>query len=203
MRGTRCILGCICREYLADIMENTNIKILVIGNSASGKTTLSKELAQRIGLQHIHLDELFWSENWQPKDKEIFRHLVSKSIETSSWIVDGNYGSARDILWTQANYVIWLNYSLPCVLWRGLRRTLKRCLTRETLWHGNRESFSKLFSKDSLLKWIVQKHHSQIEAFKRIRDSEVYPNLIWIEFMSPSQTKSWLKHTTLPTRKNF
>jgi hypothetical protein len=40
--------------------------------------------------------------------------------------VDGNYGVVRDRLWPKANLIVWLNYSLPLVFWRGLTRTLSR-----------------------------------------------------------------------------
>jgi len=62
----------------------------------------------------------------------------------------------RDILWGRATTVIWLNYSFPTVFWRVFRRTMHRCVTREELWHGNRESFRlALLSRDSVLLYVL------------------------------------------------
>jgi len=133
-----------------DSLLPSPIRILVVGTSSTGKTTYASRLADILNVPRIELDELYWSQNWQPKSKSEFVRLVEHASTQPNWIVDGNYGAVRDHLWSKATLIIWLNYSLPLALWRGFKRALGRCITRKTLWHGNRETFLQtFFSKKS------------------------------------------------------
>lgn len=40
-------------------------RIAIIGISASGKSVFARELAGKTGLPLIHMDQLFWTGNWQ------------------------------------------------------------------------------------------------------------------------------------------
>jgi hypothetical protein len=96
-------------------------------------------------------------------------------------------------LWNRATTIIWLNYGLPTVFWRGLRRTFLRYVMREHLWHGNRESLSRsLFSRDSILFWILSTHRRRQREFRRLMTSGEYPHLHWIEFRHPGRLRKWL-----------
>ena len=47
-------------------------RINVVGTSASGKSTFSKALAQKLGLSYIELDDLFWLDDWVESTDELF-----------------------------------------------------------------------------------------------------------------------------------
>lgn len=47
-------------------------RINVVGTSASGKTTFSKQLAEKLNLSFIELDNLFWQDDWQQASDTIF-----------------------------------------------------------------------------------------------------------------------------------
>ena len=52
-------------------------RINVIGTSASGKTTFSRKLAERLNLTHIELDNLLWLDDWQETpDFEFFQKII-------------------------------------------------------------------------------------------------------------------------------
>lgn len=53
----------------------------------------------------------------------------------------GNYGRVRDLLWPRADTIVWLDYAFPLVLGRLTARTVRRAVTGEILWNGNRETF--------------------------------------------------------------
>lgn len=167
-------------------------RVLVIGTSASGKSTFSTTLAERIAVPRVELDPLFWGPDWTPKPKQEFFKLIDEATSTEQWVVDGNYGSARDHLWPKANVVIWLNYGMTTVFWRGLKRTVARALSRQELWHGNRESFRQAFlSRKSILVWIVTTHQRRRRELASLKQSGVY-GLPWIEFTQPAQAEAWL-----------
>ncbi len=85
-------------------------KILVIGCCGAGKTTFSKALAAKLGLPLVHLDALFWRDNWQSASKEEFDSLLHAELVKPRWIIDGNYN--RTLLWRMrhADTVIFLDY---------------------------------------------------------------------------------------------
>ena len=45
-------------------------RIMIVGSSGSGKTTFSRNLHKKLNLPVIHLDKLFWKENWVQTPRE-------------------------------------------------------------------------------------------------------------------------------------
>jgi adenylate kinase family enzyme len=114
-------------------------RIVIVGTTGSGKSTLAARLSQQLDLRHIDLDMLHWESGWKGADSSVFRARVAAAVREGRWIVAGNYSSVRDLIWPNADTLIWLDYSLPIIFWRLLRRTFKRIVTREDLWGtGNR-----------------------------------------------------------------
>jgi adenylate kinase family enzyme len=142
-------------------------RVVVFGTTGSGKSWLAERLADRTGLRTIELDALFWGRDWQPAPVELFRHRVECETREDGWIVVGNYGQVRDLVWRPADTLVWLDLPLPLVMGRLLRRTLKRAVTREELWGtGNRESLANAFlSRNSILLYALKTHRRNRERF--------------------------------------
>ena len=83
----------------------------------------------------IELDALLWGRDWQPAPLELFRHRVERETRDDGWIVVGNYGQVRDIVWSNADTLIWLDLPLSLVMWRLVRRTVQRAATRRSCGH--------------------------------------------------------------------
>lgn len=182
-------------------------RVVVIGSSCAGKSTFARELASARGCAFIEMDDLFWAGNWVPKPAHEFLAAVEAASAPTQWVVAGNYGSARDVLWPRATTIVWLNYSLPRVLGRGLVRTVRRVVTREVLFQGNRETFRRSFlSRDSILWWIVTTFHRRQHEFESLRASGRYAQLRWIEVRHPDQAAAamqWLRaHNASPAPCN-
>jgi adenylate kinase family enzyme len=176
-----------------DVLE----RIVVVGTSCCGKTAFSRNLAELLGFTRIELDELFWGPNWTPTPEGEFRRLTATAASAPRWIAEGNYGRIRDVLWPRATTVVWLNYGFFTVLFRALRRTLWRNVTKEELWHGNRESFARSFlSRDSILVWVVTTFHRRRREFQTLRASGNYPHLFWVELRRPCEAERYLRSVT-------
>jgi adenylate kinase family enzyme/GNAT superfamily N-acetyltransferase len=169
-------------------------RIVVVGTSCCGKTVFARLLAQSLRCPCVELDELYWGPAWTPKPDGEFRRLVEAAASAPRWIADGNYGQVRDVLWTRATIIVWLNYSFPRVLLRALRRTLRRLATREELWHGNRESLQRsLLSRDSILLWVISTFHRRRNELAGLRASGKYPHLLWVELRRPKDAEPHLR----------
>jgi adenylate kinase family enzyme len=168
-------------------------RVVVIGTSCAGKTTFARSLARILIFPHIELDALHWLPNWIERPADDFRALTAQAIAQDCWVIDSNYGIVRDLIWSRATTMIWLNYSFPIVLWRALARTLRRTLTREELFSGNRESLRMaLFSRESILWWVLTTFHRRRKHYRSLFDTKTFPHLIYVEFRNPSEAQIFL-----------
>ncbi len=94
-------------------------RVIIVGTSCCGKTTFSRRLAEILKQPHIELDALYWGPNWVAKPADEFRRLVENAVSRDRWVVDGNYGLVRDVIWPKATLVIWLNYDFIVVFRRA------------------------------------------------------------------------------------
>lgn len=136
-------------------------RVVIVGTSGAGKTTLARRLAGELDAAFIELDALHWLENWTPNPE--FAAHVAEALEAERWVVDGNYSRrVQDNILSRADTLVWLDYSVGTKLWWLVQRTSRRLISRETLWHGNRETLSGiLFSRESLFVWFFKSHWSQ------------------------------------------
>ena len=127
-------------------------RIAVFGKG--GKTTLAKALAERFNLTIIEQDEIRHQANWIERSNEEHRKVLLERFERADpgWVVDGNYTAVRDAVYDRAETVIVLALPWRVMLWRTFKRTVRRFVTREVLWNGNRESvWTAFFSRDSVI----------------------------------------------------
>jgi len=169
-------------------------RVVVIGTSCSGKTTLARNLAQKLRLPHIELDSIFWKPNWTHTPKEEFRNLVSEAIAPENWVLDGNYSAVRDILWTRATTLIWLNYPFYVIAWRALSRTLRNIFYRKVIWAGNKETFRQAFlSKDSILWWVLKTYRRRRREYPLLFNDPAYRHLQIIVVTTPAEAGRFLQ----------
>jgi adenylate kinase family enzyme len=135
-------------------------KIAVIGTSGSGKTTVARELARRLGVPHVELDALYHGPGWTETPVEEFRRRVVAATDADGWVVDGNYNSKLgDFVLERADTVVWLDVPLRVALSRVTLRTIRRIRTGEELWSGNRESWrGGFFGWESMFVWTIRSH---------------------------------------------
>ena len=168
-------------------------RVVVVGTSCSGKTTLARQLSLVLGSPHVELDAIHWKPGWQERPVDEVRQMAGDAAEGKRWVMDGNYSAVRDIVWGRATAVVWLNYPFRVVLWRCLCRTIRRAITREELFSGNRESFRKSFlSRDSIILWAVTSHRRVWREYRRIFDDGDFPHLRVIELREPAQARALL-----------
>ncbi|WP_405651667.1 adenylate kinase [Streptomyces sp. NBC_00019] len=167
-------------------------RILVVGVTGAGKSTLAQTLSSRLGLRYHEMDALYFNgPNWAINDK--LTEDVSRLTAEPRWIIDSvGYPEVRDLLWDRADTVIWLDYPKHVIMPRVLRRSIRRTVTREALFGGNRETWTGWLSREHPAWWAWSQHgvrRREIEG--RVRDPRFAP-LDTLRFGHPKDTVGWL-----------
>ena len=172
-------------------------RVVAIGTSCSGKTAYSRRLSRLLGSRHVELDALHWLPGWVPREPADFRALLAEATAEESWVIDGNYGSVRELIWPRATAAVWLNYAFPTIMWRGLARTVTRSLRREELYAGNRETIrNAFFSRRSILGRIATTFGPRRSEYRALFDRGAYADLALIEFRRPADAEEFLSNVS-------
>jgi len=88
-------------------------RILIIGASGSGTTTLGKRLSIELGISFIDLDEIFWFDSEIPftkfRNTEELQSLInSKIYSKNEWIISGDPSLWNVDIENKINFVIFL-----------------------------------------------------------------------------------------------
>ena len=173
-----------------------NKRIVIVGTTSSGKSTLAEILANKLGCGFIDLDALHWEPNWTEAPLEVFRGRVETATQAPAWVVAGNYHVVRDLIWPKAEVVIWLDYSLWRIFWQLTRRTFIRWWTREHLWGTNYENLwghFKLWSQESLFHWLFKTYWRRKREYPQLLSLPEHNHLELIRFKHPKETEAWLE----------
>jgi len=173
-------------------MSSSFQRIAVVGSVGSGKTTLARELAQRIGAPYIELDSLRYQPDWIEVPDQIFREKVVKSVGMDQWVIDGNYASVRDLIWLRAQLLVWIDFPIGVTLWLLLRRTFSRLFRKESFAGGNQEQIGRLFGRQSILVWAIKSHGRRRQQFEELLSQSRYAHLQVVRLHSPSAVRNWL-----------
>lgn len=177
-------------------------RVIVIGNTSSGKSTLAAELARRLAVPFVELDALHWEPNWVEADDQVFRERVRAATSDDGWVIAGNYQSkTQDLTWPRAETVVYLDYPLPVVLWRVLTRSWRRWRSRELLWGTNTESlWTHLTSwQDSLLVWAVRTHGKHRARWPELLTDPQWSHVRFVRLCAQRETDRWLGGTPAGT----
>ena len=169
-------------------------RVSVIGGSCTGKTTLSRELARRLGVPHIELDALHHDAGWQEAPAEVLQARVDAALAAApdGWVVDGNYhGKIGTSVVGRADTVVLLDLPQRVALRRVLWRTASRVVTGKELWNGNRETLRNALSRDSIIWWVIRQHSTYEK--KWMPRLAALTDVSVVRLRSPREVRSWVQ----------
>jgi adenylate kinase family enzyme len=158
-------------------------RVVVVGNSGSGKTTVGRRLAAALEVPFVELDSIFHQRDWQPLPKEEFRARVGDMVAGDGWVVDGNYSAVRDLVWARADTIVWFDLPRHVVMRQVVARTLRRTTTGQELWNGNRERFRNLFRwapDESIIRWAWTRHAVYRDRYRRAAADPALAHLTFV-----------------------
>ncbi len=129
---------------------------------------------------------------WQAVPTDVFRRDVETALAAPQWVTDGNYHSVRDLVWERADCIVWLDYRLPLILSRLLRRTARRIVYREHCCNGNRENLRLLLSRDSIILWALTTHGPRRREYPELLRQCAAQGKTVVIHRSPPETRAWI-----------
>jgi len=101
------------------------MRVLVFGNSGSGKSTYAAALSQREGLAHLDLDSIVWEPNQiavQRSPEAIQQSLEQFLAGHETWVIEGCYGELIEAVAHRCTQLVFLNPGLDACLANNARR---------------------------------------------------------------------------------
>jgi adenylate kinase family enzyme len=100
-------------------------RVAIIGNGGAGKTTLARELAQRLGLPVVYLDRVFWRPDWVEPEPSAWERAHRDALEGEAWIADGNFDSTMAERLRLADTIVLVDPSPLLCIWQATWRKLR------------------------------------------------------------------------------
>lgn len=160
-------------------------RILIIGCGGAGKSTLARQLGEKLELPVVHLDKLFWKPGWVEESFEEFDRKLAIELEKTRWIMDGNFNRTMPQRLSKCDTIIYLDFSRWACLWGVVRRIITTygtvrpdmgdgCPERFDLnflrwvWNYNRDKRQRnyrLLNEATHAEKIVLKNHRMVKQF--------------------------------------
>ncbi|QWZ08964.1 hypothetical protein KRR39_03785 [Nocardioides panacis] len=181
-------------------------RILILGRTGSGKTTLARELAGRVDVPHVELDSLYFGPGFSTAPLPLLRERTSAAIAGERWVTDGNKKAVRDLVWPRADTVVWLDYPVVVSLWRlGKRALWRTSKIKAEAASGDAVSPSgdaarsvprQMLSAAKGVLTALRSHRGQRREYPLLFARPENQHLAVVRLRSPRATRRWLARIT-------
>jgi hypothetical protein len=178
-------------------------RILILGRTGSGKTTLARQLAAALGVPHVELDSLYFGPDFRTAPVSVLRERTSAAVAGDRWVTDGNKRAVRDLVWPRADTVIWLDYPMYVTLWRLAKRARSRtsALSSQAAQTGRRTGLPKqLLAAARGVLTALRSHRGQRREYPQLFAQPANQHLAVARLRSPHATRQWMTRVTEAAR---
>ncbi len=186
-------------------------RILILGGTGSGKTTLAEALAASVGVPHVELDSLYFGPQFSTAPLDVLRERTREAVAAERWVTDGNKKAVRDLVWPRADTVVWLDYPVAVSLWRLGKRALWRTskitseagTTASDAGSDSRTSSGpgagvarQLLSAATGVTTALRSHRGQRTEYPKLFAEPQNRHLAVVRLRSPRATRLWLERVS-------
>lgn len=159
-------------------------RVIIFGNSGSGKSTYAKQLAQQHDLAHLDLDTVAWKESMPPErlslvesTKKIARFLS----QNNKWVIEGCYSDLFELLMPNVQQVIFLNLSVESCIENARNRPWEP--------HKYESKDAQDANLEMLVDWISQ-YKNREDSFSHSAHMGLYKSFAGEKYMYTSNLKT-------------
>lgn len=142
------------------------MKIILLGNAGSGKTSLARKLIGTSGIAHLSLDEIAWDPGVRRKPKAESVRLLREFVDRHpQWVMEGCYGDLVEAALPFAEELRFLN--------PGIEVCVRHCRLRP--WE--KEKFSSPEEQERMLETLIDwvcRYETRGDEFGLKRHRSIY-----------------------------
>lgn len=153
-------------------LDTLGRRIVIMGPTNAGKSTLAVALAIRLGVpaQHVDLFRHLPGTDWEQRPTADFHAIHDAAILWAEWVMDGNYSEVLSQRLARATGIIVVDDRLSRRYWRYFRRTLG-VSKRHGALEGNKDSI-----KWEMVHWLWHTRNSAAK-YRRMAEQTGLPHI--------------------------
>ncbi len=149
-------------------------RIIIIGCGGAGKSTMARQLGDKLQIPVVHLDKLFWKPGWVESSREEIDAKIMAEMAKPQWIMDGNYNRTLAERMRHCDTIIYLDFSRFACLMGVLKRVITTYGTvRPDMGEGCPERFDGEF-----LQWVWNYNKNKRESNYRLLNEATHAETI-------------------------
>lgn len=162
-------------------------RVLVIGASGAGKSSLAARISKATGLPFKPTDDFYWKEDWQAASEASVVEQIDSVTARPQWVLDGNFDDQRHFVWQRADTIVWLDFPRAVILARAVKRNILLLLTQQPTWSGNRMTVRRAWSG-------IRHSFRSVDPKRELYPARLaeLPHATILRFRSPRQVEKWL-----------
>ncbi|KAA3509885.1 AAA family ATPase [Agrobacterium rosae] len=164
-------------------------RIMVVGSSGGGKTTLSQALASYRNLEYFSIDrDVRWISGWTQREVGEQHRILEDIVRRDRWLLDGSGPSTFELRLPRTDIVIWMRLPrLTCLMGVAKRVARYYGTVRPYMASGCREPLPNMEFLSYI--WNFEKRHAPVF----LRNFELYgPQVPIFQVKSRAQARQLL-----------
>jgi adenylate kinase family enzyme len=168
----------------------TSRRIVVVGVSGAGKTSLARRISTRVGVPHADMDGFFHGRGWVRRPEAVSD--VATFVAREAWVTERPYSDVADLVYGRAQLVVWLDLPTWRTMYQVIGRTVSRRLRRTELWHGNIEGplWRVFVDREHVVRWAWSTRHRYQDWPDALHAD--WPDLPVVRLRSHAEADAWL-----------
>ncbi len=143
-------------------------KIIIFGNSGSGKSTIAKKLCLKYELAHLDLDTVAWQPTIPAERKPLSdskKHILEFIEANRGWVIEGCYSDLIEIALADSSEVIFMNLSIEMCISNARKRPWEP--------HKYDSKEAQDANLEMLIEWITQ-YTKREDTFSKKAHDKIY-----------------------------